>query len=182
MNQRTYNTYTLFIAILSTLFLSSCGSRKETVQLYDPKEVAHLSKKLSINLSNQNKDDDKNMPLYAESSLWIGTPYRYGGTSRKGTDCSGLVMQIFKKVYNKKLPRSTSGLAKSNYKKISKDKLATGDVILFATGKDKKTVSHAGIYLKDGKFIHASTSSGVIVSNLSDNYYQKAWVRAIRVK
>lgn len=173
--------YILFLSV-ATLALSSCGSSKGNANLYNPKEVAQLSKKLEIELSNKNKEDDKNIPLYAEVSTWLGTPYRYGGTTKRGVDCSGFTMQVYRKVYRTSLPRSTSGLAKAKYKKVSKSKLTTGDLILFATGKNKKQVSHVGIYMKDGKFIHASTSNGVMVNHIDDEYYKKAWVRAVRVK
>lgn len=172
----------ILLACLSLLILSSCGSSKGNAQLYNPKEVAQLSKQLEIPLSNKDKDDDRNIPLYAEVSTWLGTPYRYGGSTKKGVDCSGFTMQVYKKVYNKKLPRSTQGLAKTNYKKIAKSKLYAGDLIYFATGRDKKQVTHVGIYLKNGKFIHASTSRGVMVNHVDDDYYRKAWVRAVRAK
>ena len=175
------------IIYLSGIFLiisllASCGTEKGGSRLYDPKQVTHLSRQLQINLSNKNKDDDKNIPLYAEVSTWLGAPYRYGGTTKRGTDCSGFIMQVYRKVYNKTLPRSTSGLAAAKYKGVAKRNLYAGDIILFATGKNKRTVSHAGIYLKDGKFIHASTSKGVMVNHIDDTYYKNAWVKAIRVK
>lgn len=173
--------YILFLSTC-TLLLSSCGSSKGNANLYNPKEVAYLSKQLEISLNNRDKDDDRNIPLYAEVSTWLGTPYRYGGSTKRGVDCSGFTMQVYKKVYNKQLPRSTSGLAKTNYKKVAKSKLDTGDLIYFATGKNKKEVSHVGIYLKEGKFIHASTSRGVMVNHIDESYYKKAWVRAVRVK
>lgn len=173
--------YIIFISIVTITF-SSCGSSKGNANLYDPKEVAMLSRQLEIALDNKDKDDDRNIPLYAEVSTWLGTPYRYGGTTKRGVDCSGFTMQVYRKVYKTNLPRSTSGLAKAKYKKVSKSKLTTGDLILFATGKSKKQVSHVGIYMKDGKFIHASTSKGVMVNHIDENYYKKTWVRAIRVK
>lgn len=175
-------TYLLFL-IIGTFFLSSCGSSKQGgARLYDPKEVAQLSRKLGIELSNKDKDDDKNMPLYAEVSLWLGTPYRYGGMTKKGTDCSGFTMQVYKKVYRKNTPRSTSGLAKAKYSKVAKRNLKAGDLVLFATGKKKREITHAGIYLKDGMFIHASTSRGVMVNHIDEDYYKRTWVRAARVK
>lgn len=174
-------TYPLLLTLISLVFFS-CGSSKGGTSLYNPKEVAHLSRQLQIPLSNKDKEDDKNMSLYAEVSLWLGTPYRYGGTTKRGTDCSGFIMQVYKKLYNKKLPRSTAGLAKAKYKKVAKRNLKSGDIILFATGKNKRTVSHAGIYLKNGKFIHASSSRGVIINDVDDDYYKRTWVRAIRVK
>lgn len=177
-NILTYASLSLLILII----FSSCGSRKQSAKLYDPREVAEISKKLQIPLSNKDKEDDKNIPLYAETSLWLGAPYRYGGMTKRGTDCSGFTMQVFQKVYGIRLPRSTQGLAKAKYKSVAKRNLYAGDIILFATGKNKRTISHAGIYLKNGKFIHASSSKGVTINHIDDNYYKKTWVKAIRVK
>lgn len=172
----------IILFCLGILFFTSCGAGKGSTNLYNPKEVAYLSKQLNINLSNKDKNDDKNMPLYAEVSTWLGTPYRYGGMTKRGTDCSGFTMQVYKKVYRKNTPRSTAGLAKAKYPNVAKRKLQTGDLILFATGSKKREVTHSGIYLKDGIFIHASTSKGVMTNHIDENYYKKAWVKAIRVK
>lgn len=162
--------------------LYSCGSQKQQKKLYyDPKEVAKVSDRLGIDLNNMDKDDDQNMPLYAEVSLWLGVPYRYGGTSKRGVDCSGFTYLVYKKVYRKTLLRSTSDLANMNMKKLSKSHLRTGDLVFFATTKNKKQISHVGIYLKNGYFIHASTSRGVIVSHLEEEYYSKAWRKGGRI-
>ncbi len=174
--------YTVAFTLLILLY-SSCGSQKSvTGALYDPKEVADLSGKLGIKLSNIDKDDDKNMPLYAESSLWLGVPYRYGGLSRKGLDCSGLVFLIYQKVYGRNIPRSTADLSDMKMQKVSKNSLRAGDLVFFATSKNHKRINHVGIYLKDGCFIHASTSKGVIVSHLDEGYYSRTWKKGGRIK
>lgn len=179
--QKIIYTY-LLCFLLSIVIFSSCKTTKGYQnRLYDPVEVADLSKKLKIELKNTDKEDDKNMPLYAEVSSWLGTRYRHGGTSRKGVDCSGFTYLVYSKMYGMKLPRSTDGLSKMKMKNISKNKLQAGDLVLFATTKNKKKISHVGIYLKDNKFIHSSTSKGVIVSSLDEPYYKKAWRRGGRV-
>jgi lipoprotein Spr len=150
--------------------------------LYDPEEVAELSSRLGIELSNMNKEDDRNMPLYAEVSLWLGVPYRYAGLSGKRLDCSGFAFLIYRKVYRKKIPRSTSDLAKMKMHNVSKGSLQAGDLVFFATSEKKNQINHVGIYLKDGCFIHASTSQGVIVSHLDESYYDRTWRKAGRVK
>lgn len=171
------------LLVLFIVLLSSCGAQRTSRgALYNPKEVAQLSKKLGVNLSNVDKDDDRNMPLYAESSLWLGVPYRHGGLSRKGVDCSGLTNIIYQKVYRVKLPRSTADLANMRMQNVSKKNLRTGDLVFFATSKDKRRINHVGIYLKDGCFIHASTSRGVIVSHLDEGYYSRTWKKGGRVK
>lgn len=90
---KTTSYYILLIAF-SALLLTSCGTqRTSNATLYNPVEVADLSDKLGVKLSNIDKDDDKNMGLYAEVSLWLGVPYRYGGLSRKGLDCSSYISE-----------------------------------------------------------------------------------------
>lgn len=183
MNKIRHVLHYIFGLVLIVSFFSSCKSTSVADgRLYDPKEVAQLSQKLDIELSNINKDDDRNMPLYAEVSLWLGVPYRYGGISRRGLDCSGFTYLIFQKVYNKILPRSTADLANMKMHHVSKGSLRTGDLVFFATTKSKKKISHVGIYLKNGQFIHASTSRGVIVSHLDEDYYKKRWKKGGRVK
>lgn len=168
------------LILLFIISLASCGSQQAV--LYNPKEVKQVSNKLGIELNNRDKNDDRYMPLYAEASLWLGVPYRYGGTTKSGTDCSGLTFRIYKKVYKKTLPRSTNDLEKKGVKKISKNELRPGDLVFFATSNNKNKITHVGIYLKDNKFIHASTSRGVVVNDLDENYYKRTWKKAGRVK
>lgn len=167
--------YIIFTFLL-TVGLSSCAVSQGSRQLYDPKEVAMLSDQLGVQLSNTDKEDDRHMALYAQSSLWLGAKYRYGGLTKKGVDCSGLVYNLYKEAYRKKVPSSTSALTKKA-KKISKKDLRPGDLLFFATTNKRKKISHVGIYLKDGYFIHASSSRGVVVNHISENYYKKNWVR-----
>ncbi len=173
MQQRNIPLFISFLLIIA-LGGTSCGSTKST--LYNPKEVRQLSGKLGISIDNKNKNDDKHMALYAESSLWIGAPYRYGGITKSGVDCSGLVYQVYTKVYRKSTPRSTTDLAKKG-KNVSKSKLKPGDLVFFATTNNKKKITHVGIFLKDGYFVHASTKRGVIVSHLNENYYKERWIK-----
>lgn len=172
------------ILMLLVLFVTtSCGTQKTAGRLlYNPEEVVQLSDKLGVELNNLNKDDDRNMPLYAEVSLWLGVPYRHAGLSRKGLDCSGFTYLIYQKVYNKKLPRSTADLAGMKMHSVSKGNLQAGDLVFFSTSKSHSQINHVGIYLKDGRFIHASTSRGVIVSHLDEGYYDRTWKTGGRVK
>ncbi len=123
----------------------------------------------------------KNSALYIESASWIGTKYKYGGMSRSGVDCSGLTCLIYKTVYGKSLSRSSAGILTDNCKTIKKSSLREGDLVFFRTdGKRSKTPNHVGIYLKENKFIHASTSKGVIVSSLEQDYYVRNFIAAGR--
>jgi lipoprotein Spr len=138
----------------------------------------NMSKELGFTI---NKSD--NQALYAAISNWLGTPYKIGGTTKKGIDCSGFAGVIYKNVYKKTLNRSSGDIFKKDVAKIERSKLSEGDLVFFRTDKgDKKIPNHIGIYLKDDKFVHASVSKGVIVSSLDEPYYKKAWISGGRVK
>lgn len=141
-------------------------------------ERQELSQKFGFNIGKRDY-----MPLYREAATWLGTPYRYGGNSRQGIDCSGLVKNIYQSVYHKNLSRTTTAIARNNCRKKGKSNLQTGDLVFFNTSSQKrKGVNHVGIFLKNSYFIHASTSRGVIISNLHDKYYRKTWKFGGKVK
>lgn len=168
--------FPLLLALLCVvLLMSSCGGHKNNYKVYD---TYILSKQLNIPIDEK----DKHLPLYMEVSEWLGTPYKYGGNSKRGTDCSGFVLQVYSKIYDKKLERSSDGQATKNVKKVGKGNLKTGDLVFFRTASKSKKIDHVGIYLKDNRFIHASTSRGVIVSSLDEAYYKRTWRKGGRVK
>ncbi len=126
-------------------------------------------------IMNENNSAEK------ELAEWIGVPYRGGGDSKRGTDCSGLTYQIYRKVYRTQVPRNTEDLRKESTK-VAKRNLREGDLVFFSSSRSRKKVAHVGIYLKNGKFIHASTSKGVIVSRLSEDYYTRHWISGGRIR
>lgn len=167
--------YLFYIIVLAGLAsgLSSCHTSAPRL---DYKALAQASVRLGIDIGLTD-----NHKLYINAAQWIGTPYRSGGNSKHGTDCSGLVYQIYKKTYHIHLSRNTSGQLKES-NKISRRNLREGDLVFFTSRTSRKKVAHVGIYLKDGKFIHASTSRGVIVSHLKEKYYTQHWLCGGRVK
>lgn len=104
-------------------------------------------------------------------SEWKGTKYRYGGTTKKGVDCSGLVQAFYRDKYNLSLPRSSKEMAKEG-ERISRKNIQIGDLILFKTGW---RTSHVGIYTGNNKFLHTSTKKGVIISNIDSYWDSKYW-------
>ena len=157
-------------AIIFTVFLASCGSaQKQSNKNF----YAVYSNKLGVNLTG--KEDKKLIKAMAE---WKGTKYRYGGTTKSGVDCSGFVGSIYREVYGKKLHRTSYDMIK-DVRKISKKNLETGDLIFFKTSGKK--ISHVGIYIADNKFIHAA-SKGVVINDLNQSYYKKAYYKSGRVK
>lgn len=132
------------------------------------------SKKLGIRFKGTVDKD-----LIETVSKWLGTPYRYGSSSRKGTDCSGFVTRIYSDVYGIDLSRSSRSMF-GDVQRIKKNDLRTGDLVFFKRGS-KAPISHVGIYLKNGKFVHSATSSGVMVSSLNEPFFRKSYYAAGRV-
>ena len=112
---------------------------------------------------------------------WYGTKYRYGGNDRSGIDCSAFVQTFLSSLYNVGVPR-TSASQYDNTQRISKTDLKEGDLVFFKTLGRRKGISHVGVYLRNNKFLHASTSSGVIINDLDDNYYRTHFAGCGRVK
>lgn len=164
----------LFLGL--TLVFFSCSTarhieRRQTHEVYD-----------ALGLDKGRKD---NVALYREAASWLHVPHMDGGTSRNGTDCSFLVYSIYKTVYHKTLERNSAAMLNKNCKRISRGRLKEGDLVFFNTGSKSKSdryISHVGIYLKDNKFLHASTIKGVNVSDLDEDYYRKTWVCGGRVR
>lgn len=101
--------------------------------------------------------------------------------SRVAKPQAGHFKKLYKKTYRIRLSRSTDGQLKES-NRIARRNLREGDLVFFTSRASRKRVAHVGIYLKDGKFIHASTSQGVIVSNLKERYYTQYWLCGGRVK
>ena len=111
---------------------------------------------------------------------YLGTPYKYGGTSKNGIDCSGLVLKIYHNALGLRLPHSSTALKKMGIP-LSVRNLAFGDLLFFRTTKSRAS-SHVGIYLYGTKFVHSSSSRGVIISDFStEKYYRKNFSEARRI-
>lgn len=117
--------------------------------------------------------------LHQQLQLWYGTPYRYGGMSRRGLDCSGFVLLTFRDRFNIRLPRSTEAQTHIG-SRIDRDDLLPGDLVFFKTGRGSNGL-HVGISDTKDTFIHASTSRGVIRSSLDNVYWRKVYWQARRI-
>lgn len=107
--------------------------------------------------------------------VWKGTPYRYGGTSRRGIDCSAFVQQLYQTVYGIQIPRATR--QQKGWGQPVQTPFKTGDLVLFKIpGKS----NHIGVYLEQNRFVHASSSKGVVISSLDNPYWRKHFWQARR--
>ena len=128
-------------------------------------------------LMNVDVESLANSTLLQQIDNWWGTKYCLGGTTGRCIDCSGFTQLIMQSVYNISLPR----IARDQYdftERINREDLKEGDLVFFHTVT--RGVSHVGIYLVDNKFVHASTSNGVMISDLNDSYWSTRYIGAGR--
>jgi cell wall-associated NlpC family hydrolase len=134
-----------------------------------------------VNYSSQNFSPAAEDVLFRALGL-VGTPYRWGGnTPDSGFDCSGLIGFVFRDAAGISLPRTTRELIVMRAQDVSEQNLQTGDLLFFATGGGSQ-VSHAGIYVGEGRFVHAPQTGGTVkLDTLSKAYWQNAYLSAKRV-
>jgi cell wall-associated NlpC family hydrolase len=165
----------LIAAALSFLVLGACASNPRFAPESVMEKEGQTRPEPGSETSRSKIDRDK-MGRIVDS--FLGTPYEYGGESKSGIDCSGLVRQVYRQYAGFDLPHDTKKLYQL-VKKVNRDDLAYGDLVFFSDGWF--SVSHVGIYLDDGKFAHASETSGVRVSSLDDEQFRKTYRGARRV-
>lgn len=124
-----------------------------------------------------------NVSMYKSVIEWLGTPYKYGGMSKKGVDCSGFVQSVYKSAMQIMLSRVSAQMHSNDCNLVAKSKLQEGDLVFFRTdGRRTSTPNHVGLYLKNNKFAHASSSQGVTISDLTTSYYVQTWLTGGHVK
>jgi hypothetical protein len=167
----------IFLVVSSLVLataLSSCHSHKKNISKSGDTagETKHAVSKPAMvaGLLGIDEKEVRNKKLYQFVSDWYGVPYKYGGCDKSGTDCSCLTDNLYSSVYQKKLPRSATEMAKT-CERIGSSSVNEGDLVFFKI--NSKEVSHVGVVLRNNKFVHASTSRGVIISDINETYYKK---------
>ncbi|WP_415905637.1 NlpC/P60 family protein [Neptuniibacter sp. QD48_55] len=155
--------YTPIVLILTGVVLSGCSST--------------LKQSSAPTLSLQ-AQSPVSQALLDQYNSWVGTPYRLGGNTRSGIDCSAFTQVTFRDQFGVDIPRTTRDQLGSG-SNIAKGQLKAGDLVFFQTGYKQR---HVGIYVQEGQFLHASTSKGVIISRLDNPYWQKHYWTARRPK
>lgn len=159
----------IFLLILFTCFYN-CKSSKSV----------NTSKKSNIKIT---KTLSKTDSIINYAKQFKGVKYKWGGTTKSGMDCSGLVYESFR-VHNFYLPRISRDMAKKG-QKIPLKNAKKGDLLFFKTKNRRRSINHVGLVIneKSGalEFIHSTTSNGVIVSSIKETYWNKAFVEARRV-
>lgn len=152
--------FKIFGLAIASLFLFGCS----TVP------TSYNSKNNSKVLTNK----PQKYLLMSQYNQWAGTKYKYGGTTKKGVDCSAFVGHVYRDAFNINLPRTTTDLIKEG-KYVKREDLKAGDMVFFRKGK------HVGIYLGNNQFMHSSTKNGVVISDLDKGYYAKVYHQARRL-
>lgn len=192
MNRFLYRLF--FIAVIS-LILAGCGSSRKSVRSGGSGKITSNSGGVhrggestpsdggSAYLAQllQGISDPMARDLISEAGGWIGTRYVYGGESRDGTDCSGLVMSVYRDVCGVKIPRTTRRQVRY-CTQVARNKLRPGDLIFFGKGESPDSVSHVGMFVGEGRMIHASSSRGVIVSSFDTGYWADRYCTGGRVE
>ncbi len=161
--------------VLSIMSLSSCRSAKKADSSHYDSQIEKLKKGHDKNDNAEIGLSKTSKKIVKEAKGWLGTPYGYG-RAEKGVacDCSGMVMSVYEKVTGTKLPRN-SAKQQEFCKKLKKKDVKVGDLCFFATGKDPDKVSHVGIMIDEKNFIHASSSKGVVISDITQPYYVRTF-------
>ena len=123
--------------------------------------------------------DFSNFKLQEEMKEYLGIPYRSGGTSFKGMDCSGFARTIYANLFGIELPHNSAAqFSFTKLQKIDEDELQTGDLVFFSR---KKRINHVGVYLGEGNFIHATNGKGIVISSLDDQHWKTRMVGTKRL-
>lgn len=173
---RAMNRLVVIIIASACLLLHSCGSKRST-----QRQPGYPAEQSSAQSENAQTSGGTARAVISEAEQWLGTPYKYGGQQCGiGTDCSGMVMAVYEAAAGIQLPRNA---AKQQLycQAVNKEELQPGDLVFFSSSSRGGRVSHVGIYRGNGEFIHASSSKGVIVSNLDQQYYRKHYHSAGRI-
>ena len=174
-----FRLYPVYFLCFNLLLLASCGGSshiQKTKRAYKDKPPTEkkTAEKAILNPQQQ---------VIATARSYMGVPYKWGGTSRSGMDCSGLLVTSFRAAQIE-LPRTSTDQSKYG-KKVSLHELQPGDLVFFAAKTGRGKISHVGLVTevkgkKEVMFIHSSTSLGVVENNLHSDYYRKIFVKAQR--
>lgn len=175
----------LILFCILAFYLTGCGISRQA--------VSHEERTTPPTETQAESDEPIRMAMNVSSSIenltsiekqlqnahqqWQGTPYRYGGNGNNGIDCSAFTQTVFRDFFDRDLPRNTRGQLQIG-SGVRRRSIQTGDLIFFKTGRKSL---HVGISMGDGNFLHASVSSGVMISNIRERYWAARYLGARRV-
>lgn len=160
-------------------------TEEELQEIYLEEDVKPLTNINEFLLNRRLFDTTSSAPTNYERFLmsivnYIGTPYKFGGNSRKGLDCSAFTQLVYLESFNLELPRSTLQQIKIGVP-VPREELKFGDLVFFNTRR-RQNPGHVGIYLWNDFFVHASTKYGVTISSMAEGYYYRKYIGARRIQ
>ncbi|EKY3231626.1 bifunctional murein DD-endopeptidase/murein LD-carboxypeptidase [Cronobacter malonaticus] len=169
-------------AVAVAVLLSACSSTNTAKNMHSETHAVGENDGLLLQASQDEFEQmvrtlDVKSRIMDQYADWKGVRYRLGGSTKTGIDCSGFVQRTFREQFGLELPRSTYEQQEMG-KPVDRARLRSGDLVLFRAGS---TGRHVGIYIGNNQFVHASTRSGVMISNMDEPYWKKRYNEARRV-
>ncbi len=181
-----------FLSLLLLFLVVGCGASKKKSSVHNQRKVSVGPSEIPVGtpkeLVTAKSATTKETPNISRQVIntaltFSGVKYKFGGTTRKGMDCSGLLYVSFGE-HDIQLPRA-SYLMATEGENIDLNKVSAGDLLFFGTSGRKKKINHVGLVVSvdgdDIQFIHSTTSRGVIVSSLREGYWNYAFIKATRI-
>lgn len=167
--------------IASMLFIGFClvSQAQTTNNKKNNNEQDNLAKEYFSQIMGVAIKATTNTKLYQFVYDWLGTPYRLGGDSKKGIDCSKFSLAVYENVFNTTIGYNSRNQY-ANVTPVNRKDLQPGDLVFFKIRS--KNITHVGVYLGDDKFAHASSSKGVMVSSLKEPYWNRYYYNGGRPK
>ena len=165
----------LYLLLLSSL-LTACGSIRPAPRYTDSTDAGAVVRELEL----RRRATPNRLARVVDG--YLGIPYKWGGTTRAGMDCSAFTRAIFRETYGVELPRTSKQMYGVGWAIPQGQDLKPGDLVFFKNTYSGPGVSHVGIYLCEGRFAHASSSKGGTITPLNNPYFQPRYVGARRVE
>ncbi|MCL7987992.1 NlpC/P60 family protein [Sphingobacterium sp. lm-10] len=161
------------------LFIGLCLVSQAQTNQTKSSDPDNLAKEYFSQIMGVAVNATTNTKLYQFVYEWIGTPYRLGGDSKRGIDCSKFSLAVYENVFNTTIGYNSRNQY-ANVTTVQKNDLQPGDLVFFKIRS--KSITHVGVYLGDDQFAHASSSKGVMVSNLGEAYWRRYYFSGGRPK
>lgn len=164
--------------LVAVLLLLACVTTQAQTSNKSTEDPDNLAKDYFSQIMGVAVSATSNVKLYQFVYDWLGTPYRLGGKTENGIDCSAFAYQLYDKVFNTIIGNNSRNIF-SMVNPINKDELKEGDLVFFKI--NSRAISHIGVYLGNNKFAHASSSRGVMISNLNEPYWKRYYYKGGRL-
>jgi cell wall-associated NlpC family hydrolase len=164
-----------FIVLQSMAMLGACGSVVPA-----PRYTPDAHSPIVAELQRRRLGDDRR--LLEVVNRYLGVPYKWGGTTRQGMDCSAFTRAIFREAYGIELPRTSRQMYELGLRILERRALRPGDLVFFRDTHEGPGVAHVGIYVGNGHFAHASATQGGVITSMSIAYFNDRYVGARRIQ